>query len=54
MNYSYVELILDCTSEDGFSDSEIASDDFEVKSYPGLGTKLVIMKELTPLSEEVY
>ena len=38
----------------GFIIMQTLSDDFEVKSYPGLGTKLVIMKELTPLSEEVY
>mgnify|MGYP003297524245 CR=1 FL=1 len=30
------------------------TDHFEVKSYPGLGTKLIMSKELTPVSEEVY
>ena len=38
----------------GFTIMQTLSDDFEVKSYPGLGTKLIIIKELTPLSEEVY
>lgn len=38
----------------GFTIMQTLSDNFEVKSYPGLGTKLIIIKELTPLSEEVY
>ena len=38
----------------GFTIMQTLSDNFEVKSFPGLGTKLIIIKELTPLSEEVY
>ena len=38
----------------GFTIMQTLSDNFEIKSYPGLGTKLIISKELTPLSEEVY
>ena len=29
------------------------ADNFEIKSFLGLGTKLVMSKELTPIEEEV-
>lgn len=38
----------------GFTIMQTLTDNFEIKSYPGLGTKLILIKELTPLSEEVY
>lgn len=37
----------------GFTIMKTLTDDFDVKSYPGLGTKLIMSKELTPISEEV-
>ena len=37
----------------GFTIMQSLTDDFEIKSYVGLGTKLILEKELTPLSEEV-
>ena len=36
----------------GFTIMQSLTDNFEVKSYIGLGTKLILEKELTPLSEE--
>ena len=38
----------------GFTIMQTLADNFEIKSYPGLGTKLIITKELTPINEEVY
>ena len=38
----------------GFTIMQTLTDNLEIKSYPGLGTKLIMIKELTPLSEEVY
>ncbi len=38
----------------GFTIMQTLTDSFEIKSYPGLGTKLIMSKELTPVSEEVY
>ena len=37
----------------GFTIMKTLTDDFDVKSYPGLGTKLIMSKELTTISEEV-
>ena len=37
----------------GFTIMKTLTDSFEVKSYPGLGTKLIMFKELTSVTEEV-